>query len=52
MKLEIEKRLHRAKITLDKTNIICPRSKTCPKAENAHRCNEFFEKCSEFNDQK
>ena len=46
MKREIENRLHRVRISLDKSNVICPKSKECDKASNCGRCNEFYEKCS------
>ena len=46
MKPEIEKRLHRVRISLDKSNIECPYSIDCDKASNCGRCNEFYKKCS------
>ena len=46
MRDEIEKRLHRVKISLDKSEIKCPFSKKCDKAANCDRCNLFFEKCN------
>ncbi len=46
MRNEIEKRLHRVKITLDKSDIKCPYSQDCDKAANARRCNDFYAKCS------
>ncbi len=49
MNLEIEKRLHRVTIKLDKNNIKCPKSKICIEAENCGRCNEFYTKCSKYN---
>ena len=49
MRDEIEKRLHRVKIALDKSDIICPISKNCDTATNCDRCNIFFKKCSIFN---
>lgn len=48
MRLEVEKRLHRVAIVLDKKDIVCPNAKQCDKAENCDRCNKFFEKCSIF----
>ncbi len=50
MNNEIEKRLHRVKIKLDKTNILCPYSKVCLSAENGNRCNDFYLKCTKFSD--
>jgi hypothetical protein len=46
MKNEIEKRLHRVMIKLDKHNIKCPYSRKCVQSENCNRCNLFFQKCS------
>jgi len=46
MRYNIEKRLHRVKIALDRKNVTCPQSKNCQDAENCGRCNIFFEKCS------
>lgn len=48
MSLEIEKRLHRVIIKLDKNNIKCPKSKICNEAEYCGRCNEFYNKCSKY----
>ncbi len=48
MKNEIEKRLHRVKIKLDKRNITCPSAKDCIIAENCNRCNTFYNKCAIF----
>jgi len=48
MRDEIEKRLHRVKIILHKDEINCPYSRTCNKAVNAKRCNNFYEKCSVY----
>ena len=45
MRFEVERRLHRVKISLDKENINCPHSKKCDKAANCERCNKYFEKC-------
>ena len=45
MRIEVEKRLHRIKITLDKETINCPYSMTCDKSANCERCNSFFDKC-------
>ena len=50
MKNEIEKRLHRVMIKLDKRNITCPYAKDCLSAENCNRCNEFYNKCVIFID--
>ena len=46
MRSEIEKRLHRVKVRLDKKDIKCPYSKHCDKAQNCSRCNKFYGKCS------
>ena len=48
MRYEIEKRLHRVKITLDKEDINCPYSKNCDKATNCMRCNKYYLKCSKY----
>ncbi len=48
MRNEIENRLHRVMIKLDKTAIICPYAAVCLSAENCIRCNEFFQKCAKF----
>ncbi len=50
MRNEIENRLHRVMIKLDKNGIICPYSVKCLNAENCSRCNEFFQKCNRFAD--
>ena len=42
MRYEIEKRLHRVKITLDRNGINCPNA----------RCNNFYKKCTLFRDRK
>ncbi len=49
MRNNIEKRLHRVMIKLDKNNIICPKAKACLNAENCNRCNQFYRKCALFN---
>ena len=46
MRFDIEKRLHRVGISLDKSNVKCPYAKDCDKASNCGRCNEFYKKCS------
>ena len=46
MKIEIENRLHRVKIRLNKKKVQCPFSKECNLSENSYRCNLFYEKCS------
>jgi len=46
MRYEIEKRLHRVKINLEKKDINCPYSKKCDKATNCERCNNYFKKCT------
>ena len=48
MRLDIENRLHRVKISLIKEEVKCPRSFQCDKAENSMRCNLYFSKCSRF----
>jgi hypothetical protein len=47
---EIEKRLHRVMITLEKGNVMCPYSKECLRAETCGRCNDFYQKCALFHD--
>ena len=42
---EIERRLHRVKIILNKDDIKCPYSKSCISAENCYRCNIYYNKC-------
>ncbi len=49
MNNEIEQRLHRVKIKLDKNKVICPHANDCTHAENCIRCNEFYDKCTIFN---
>ncbi len=46
MRINIERRLHRVKIELDKSHIKCIHSKDCDEAANCDRCNEYYEKCS------
>jgi hypothetical protein len=50
MRNEMQKRLHRVKIKLDKKKVICPYTGRCLNAENCSRCNEFFSKCAKFAD--
>ncbi len=50
MKNEIEKRLHRVKIELDKKDVKCRFSKSCDIAESSSRCNYFYHKCTRFKD--
>jgi len=50
MRPEIEKRLHRVKIKIDKKKIECPISKNCIQAENCFRCKEFYMKCTIYKD--
>ncbi|MFX1308191.1 MAG: hypothetical protein ACFE9M_00670 [Promethearchaeota archaeon] len=50
MKIEIEKRLHRVMIKIDKKGIICPYAIECLSAENCNRCNVFYKKCANFSD--
>jgi hypothetical protein len=52
MREEIEKRLHRVSIRIRDNNIKCPLSQHCEQAENGHRCNEFFLKCSKYENLK
>ena len=52
MRYEIEKRLHRVKINLDKKDINCPYVRNCDKAANCERCNTYFKKCTLFRDRK
>lgn len=49
MRNNIEKRLHRVMIKLDKSIINCPNAKDCLDAESCNRCNQFYRKCSLFN---
>ncbi|MFX0174599.1 MAG: hypothetical protein ACFE85_00045 [Candidatus Hodarchaeota archaeon] len=46
MRPDIEKRLHRVGIRLEKSNIKCTLSYHCNQAESCHRCNEFYTKCT------
>lgn len=48
MTKNIEKRLHRVKITFNKKNIKCPYSNECNKASSGQLCNLFYKKCSIF----
>lgn len=48
MKNEIEKRLHRVMIKLDKKSITCPYAKDCISSENSYRCNLLYQKCTIF----
>ena len=52
MKYDIERRLHRVTIKIDKGVIKCPYSVDCVGAEKGYRCNQFYEKCSRFVDFK
>jgi hypothetical protein len=45
MREEVEKRLHRVAISLEKDKIICPKSKNCDHAKNTKLCNKYFKKC-------
>ena len=51
MREEVEKRLHRVAISLERGKIICPKSKDCEHAKNSILCNKFFEKCGIFKKQ-
>ncbi len=46
MRFEVEKRLHRVKIKLNKGDVKCPNSNHCYNAENCYRCNKYYDKCS------
>jgi hypothetical protein len=48
MRDEVEKRLHRVAIKLEKIEIVCDCSKICIQAESCPRCNEFFLKCNSY----
>ncbi len=50
MENNIEKRLHRVMIKLDRRDVKCLYSKYCDSAENCTRCDQFYEKCSKYND--
>ena len=52
MDFEMEKRLHRVKIKLDRKNVKCPNAKYCAEAESCDRCNVFYEKCAKFTKKK
>ncbi|MBY9009611.1 MAG: hypothetical protein KGD74_07095 [Candidatus Lokiarchaeota archaeon] len=45
---EIEKRLHRVAIKLEKSEILCHFSNICMHAESSLRCNDFFLKCNTY----
>jgi len=46
MRFDIEKRLHRVKISLNKELVKCPRGEICENAADCDRCNLFFKKCA------
>ncbi|MFX1570610.1 MAG: hypothetical protein ACFFCV_19905 [Promethearchaeota archaeon] len=48
MRNDVEQRLHRVMIKVDKNNIVCPKASNCLNAENCNRCNMFFHKCTIF----
>ena len=53
MNNEIERRLHRVMIKLDKLDkldIKCPFSTECIRSERCNRCNLYFHKCSIYSD--
>ena len=49
MRYEIEKRLHRVKITLDRNGKNCPDARNCNKATNCDRGINYYKKCSLYN---
>ncbi|MDX1797660.1 MAG: hypothetical protein R3255_03335 [Candidatus Lokiarchaeia archaeon] len=51
MRNEIEHRLHRVMIKLEKKNVACPNAVECGNAENSSRCNFFYRKCTIFTGQ-
>ena len=50
MENNIEKRLHRVMIKLDRRDVKCPYSKCCDITENCNRCKQFYKKCSKYTD--
>ena len=48
MENNIEKRLHRVMIKLDRRDVKCLYSKCCDITENCSRCNKFYKKCSKY----
>ncbi|MFX0008492.1 MAG: hypothetical protein ACFFA7_14705 [Promethearchaeota archaeon] len=48
MRNEIEYRLHRVMIKLEKKSVACPIAEECVSAENCSRCNYFYRKCTKF----
>lgn len=46
MRDEVDKRLHRVKISLNTEEVDCPYSSNCKKASNEKRCNLYYKKCS------
>lgn len=50
MRNEIEKRLHRVMIKLEKKGIICSYAVECLSAEYCERCNTFYKKCVKYID--
>lgn len=48
MRSNIEKRLHRVKIELEKKEVTCNYGNLCDTAENSERCNHFYFKCVKF----
>ena len=48
MRSNIEKRLHRVKIELEKKDVVCIYGTLCDTAENSERCNIFYSKCVKF----
>jgi len=48
MRNEVEQRLHRVMIKIDKKSILCLNANNCVNAENCNRCNKFYHKCVIF----
>ena len=48
MRSNIEKRLHRVKIKLDKKDVTCIYATLCDAAESSERCNNLYFKCVKF----
>ncbi len=48
MNNEVERRLYRVMIKLNKGNVKCPHSKQCIHPEICNRCNIYYGKCSVY----